>query len=262
MPTAPPNGMPTIFPSLGYRDVRAAIDWLTRVFGFESLAAHPNDAGSIEHAELASGTSVLMVNSRALPAEERPRFNAPYVYVADVRAHYERVKAAGAEITHDYEQKAYGGTGYSCRDLEGNEWSFGSYVPKPARPIFGAIAYLCCKDATAALAFYERAFGAVETGERYSEPDGKIGHAELGFGQATLYVSDEYPEIGVRSPESIGGTASSVVLAVADCDALFNRAVQAGARAERPPKDEPYGRMAVILDPFGHRWMLHQEQHP
>ncbi len=133
----------TIHPCLFYRDTRAAIDWLERAFGFRQLMAVPDEQGRIVHAELALGPVVIMagdVGAGSMAKATTPRDSGGYtqsVYVAldddDVRAHYERAKAAGAEITRELETNDYGGTGYVVRDPEGHEWSFGSYRPEISR---------------------------------------------------------------------------------------------------------------------------------
>lgn len=87
-------------------------------------------------------------------------------------------------------------------------------------------------------------------------PDGRIGHAELEVSGALLYVSDEFPELQLRAPAPGGDISVSLQAYVPDVDALTERAVRVGAVLERPPSDQPYGRSAVIRDPFGHRWML------
>ncbi|HEY7801528.1 MAG TPA: VOC family protein [Dehalococcoidia bacterium] len=116
-------------------------------------------------------------------------------------------------------------------------------------------AYLCAKGAADAIAFYERAFGANEL-YRLENDDGTIGHAEIQIGQTTLYVSDEAPQLGVLSPATLKGNSTSFVLDVDDCDAAFQRAVDAGATVERPLADNPYGRGGWVVDPFGHRWSI------
>ena len=120
----------------------------------------------------------------------------------------------------------------------------------------GATPYLCVAGAAAAIEFYGRAFGAVET-LRLAEPGGRIGHAELRIGDAPIMLSDEYPEMGVRSPASLGGSPLTIHLYVADVDALFARATAAGATVAREVADQFYGdRTCTLLDPFGHRWMF------
>ncbi len=116
--------------------------------------------------------------------------------------------------------------------------------------------YLCCRDAARALAFYREAFGAVET-MRLAEPGGRIGHAEMTIDGATIMLSDEYPEVDIRSPQALGGTPVMVHLIVADVDAVAARAVAAGATLERPVADQFYGdRSGQLRDPFGHRWSI------
>lgn len=254
----PPNGMPTFQAALAYRDAPAAIDWLERVFGFRRLLVVPGESeGTVAHAEMAFGNGTIMLGTKPGEHTAHAAMNAPYVWVADVRAHYDRAVAAGAEITRPYEEKDYGGSGYSVKDCEGNEWSFGNYTPTPAFPVYGAVPYLAVRRAAEAIDFYSKAFGAVEAGERYQEEDGRIGHAELAIGPVVLYLSDEYAEIDVLGPESRGGATSSIVLQAADTDAVVEQAVSAGATVLREPKDDPYGRMATLADPFGHRWMIH-----
>jgi len=90
-----------------------------------------------------------------------------------------------------------------------------------------------------------------------TDDDGKVGHATMSIGGDTFYLSEEWPEGGVFSPETLGGTPISLHLEVDDVDMAFKQAVGAGATAEREPADQFYGdRNAVVRDPFGHRWML------
>lgn len=118
----------------------------------------------------------------------------------------------------------------------------------------GLTPYLCCADAAAAIEFYTTVFGAAQV-QRWTAPDGRIGHAELELAGQRLYVADEHPEIGVRGPRTLGGTAVSFVLNVPDADATVARAVDAGAALERPVTMQEFGvRAGWIVDPFGHRW--------
>ncbi len=120
----------------------------------------------------------------------------------------------------------------------------------------GATPYLCCRNAAAALDFYQRAFGATEI-MRLAEPSGRIGHAEIKIGDAVVMISDEYEEMGVRSPQGLGGSPVGIHLYVDDVDAMAAQAVAAGATLDRPVADQFYGdRSAPLTDPFGHRWFL------
>jgi PhnB protein len=117
--------------------------------------------------------------------------------------------------------------------------------------------YLSVRGADRAIAFYVEAFGASER-YRLPMPDGRIGHAELAIDGVSFWLADEYPEMKIAGPESLGGTAVSLVLYVGDVDAFVARAAARGATVERDPEDEFYGdRTGVLLDPFGHRWMIH-----
>ncbi|MGN7724571.1 VOC family protein [Luteimonas sp. 22616] len=129
----------TIIPCLRYRDAFAAIDWLCRAFGFEKQAVYA-DGDTVHHAQLTFGNGMIMLGSAdnasdwgrqiAQPEEIGKReTQSPCVIVRDTDAHYARAKAAGAQIVMDISDQDYGGRGYSCRDLEGHLWWFGSYDP-------------------------------------------------------------------------------------------------------------------------------------
>lgn len=117
--------------------------------------------------------------------------------------------------------------------------------------------YITVKGAARAIAFYKKVFGAVESGARYTEPNGRIGHAEIEIDGAKIMLSDEHPEIDVLSPETLGGTPMTLHLRVADAGAVAERAAAAGAVIQRAVEDQPYGeRSGTLKDPFGHRWMI------
>jgi carbohydrate kinase (thermoresistant glucokinase family) len=129
----------TIIPCLRYRDALAAIEWLCRAFGFEKHAVYA-DGETVHHAQLTFGNGMVMLGSADNRSAWGKRMVQPdeiggretqacYVIVADCPAHYARAKAAGAVIEDELETKDYGGSGYSCRDLEGHLWSFGDYDP-------------------------------------------------------------------------------------------------------------------------------------
>jgi len=116
--------------------------------------------------------------------------------------------------------------------------------------------YLIIKGATSAIEFYKKAFGATES-VRMPTPDGKVGHAEIKIGDSTIMMADEFPQMGARGPESIGGSPVSLMLYVEDVDALFNRAIAAGGKVQRPVADQFYGdRSGALVDPFGHIWHI------
>lgn len=116
--------------------------------------------------------------------------------------------------------------------------------------------YLRVHSAAEAIAFYASAFGAVEQ-FRLTEPNGRIGHAEMKLGPSTIMLSDEYPETGISGPRALGGTTFAIHLHVDDVDRAFEQAVAAGATVVRPLKDQFYGeRSGLLRDPYGHEWLL------
>jgi PhnB protein len=119
-----------------------------------------------------------------------------------------------------------------------------------------ATPYLIIKDAAKAIEFYKEAFGAKEM-MRMSQPDGRIGHAEVRIGDSPIMLADEFPEMGARSPQSLGGSPVSILLYVEDVDAFAKQAVAAGTKVVRPVKDQFYGdRSGSFEDPFGHQWHI------
>jgi PhnB protein len=124
--------------------------------------------------------------------------------------------------------------------------------------------YLYIRGAAGAIDFYKRAFGAVEL-FRMPMPDGRIGHAEIQIGNSVVMLADEHPEMGARSPQTLGGASSGYMIYVEDVDAQFPKAVAAGAKVQRPLKDQFYGdRSATVEDPYGHVWTIstHKEDVP
>lgn len=119
------------------------------------------------------------------------------------------------------------------------------------------IPYLTVDDGAAAIAFYAAAFGAREIGERYTDDDGRIGHATLRIGDADLFLSDEYHDVGAYSPRTVGHSTAAIVLEVDDVDVTYAAAIAAGATVDREPADGGDGaRRGWLVDPFGHRWAV------
>jgi uncharacterized glyoxalase superfamily protein PhnB len=119
--------------------------------------------------------------------------------------------------------------------------------------------YIIVSDARRAMDWYVEVFGAQRRGEFHVNADGTIGHAEAGIGDAVLMfaeASDLWPDVPVRAPDSPATFSHTLHLEVDDVDLTTERARRAGASVEREPVDQPYGRGSVIVDPFGHRWIL------
>jgi uncharacterized glyoxalase superfamily protein PhnB len=124
---------PTLYPLIRYTDAPEAIAFLTDAFGFREREVIANEDGTIAHAELSYGTSVLMLGSDREDHRYGRRAGQGWIYVAieDPDAHCERARAAGAEIITELHDTDYGSRDYGARDLEGNTWHFGTYRPGP-----------------------------------------------------------------------------------------------------------------------------------
>lgn len=139
MPSLAKDTRATVIPCLRYRDAPAAIAWLRETFGFEEQLVVPGEGGTIAHAQLSLGNGMVMLGS-AVDSEYGRMTKHPdevgglgtqsvYVIVSDPDAIHDRAKSAGAKIEIAIKDEDYGGRGFTCRDLEGHLWSFGSYDP-------------------------------------------------------------------------------------------------------------------------------------
>lgn len=112
------------------------------------------------------------------------------------------------------------------------------------------------RNASEALEFYGNAFGAAVV-SRFDGPGGSVMHAQIKIGNAMIMISDEFPDWGALGPKAIGGTPVTLCLYVDDCDAVFERAIAAGATSKMPPSDQFWGdRYGKLEDPFGHSWSV------
>ncbi|WP_327413269.1 VOC family protein [Streptomyces sp. NBC_01233] len=128
-------GVPSICPTLVYRDAKAAIRLLTEAFGFSQVEVYEGEDGSVVHAELAYGNGVVMLGSKGTggvfdKAMEGAGPSGIYVVVDDVDAHHRRAAEHGVEIVMEPKDQDYGSRDYMARDAEGNIWSFGTYAPQ------------------------------------------------------------------------------------------------------------------------------------
>jgi len=115
--------------------------------------------------------------------------------------------------------------------------------------------YLICDGAADAIEYYKKAFGATELFRM--DHEGKIGHAELKIGDSPIMLADEYPQMGYRSPKTLGGTPVSIMIYVPNVDTVYKQAIDAGATEVKPLQDQFYGdRSGTLTDPFGHVWTI------
>jgi PhnB protein len=146
--------------------------------------------------------------------------------------------------------------------MKGEEMMAGKQKAAPAG-FHTATPYLTINGAARAIEFYKKAYGATEV-MRFAHGD-KIAHAEIQIGDSKIMLSDEFPEMGMRSPQALGGSPTAIYLYVDNVDAVADRAVTQGAKTVRPVEDKFYGdRSGTVQDPFGHVWHLatHKEDVP
>jgi PhnB protein len=116
--------------------------------------------------------------------------------------------------------------------------------------------HISCRNGNEAVAFYQRAFGAVVE-MSFNMPDGRLMHSQLNIDGASIFVMDEFPERGGLGPQSLGGTPVMLALRVNDCDAAFQRAIDAGCEVLMPLEDMFWGdRWGLLADPYGHKWTV------
>jgi PhnB protein len=119
-----------------------------------------------------------------------------------------------------------------------------------------ATPYLIVQGAADAIEFYKHTFGATEM-LRMADPQGRVGHAEIRIGDSVIMLAEEHPGMGYRAPRSLGGSSVSILLYLEEVDAVFDRAVKAGAKVLRPVANQFYGdRSGTLEDPFGHIWTI------
>jgi PhnB protein len=273
-----PEGWHTVTPRLFAADAARLVDFLKHAFG-ASGSFRPDGPSEIH-----IGDSIVMV-SEAGVREAMPAFL--YLYLDDVDAAYQRALELGATLIEEPKNMFYGDRRATVRDPFGNIWQITTHqedltleelrhrragstrqettfkehsMPAKVNPTpAGASAvtpYLSVSNAAQMIEFYKKVFGAVET-MRLEQPDGRIGHAELKINGAAIMLADEFPEIGLLSPKTLGGTRSPVFihLYVENVDEVYKRALSAGATSLREPADQFYGeRNAQVPDPSGHCW--------
>jgi uncharacterized glyoxalase superfamily protein PhnB len=245
---------PNIFPVLRYKDAPAAMAWLGRAFGFETQGSFANPDGTIAHAELRLGAGVIGISSDHGHSPDNPWSavrQGIYVRVAEIDAHHDRARSAGAGIVKPVADTSYGSREYSARDLDGHLWGFGTYEmgAQPGEP--NIFPELRCPSGPRAIAWLRDAFG-FEPVVEVPGPAGTTVHAELrlGDGFVMLATADE-------GGSAWGNQDQAISVHVDNPDALFTRATSAGAAVVLPLATTPYGaRHFWVRDPEGFLWGL------
>ena len=244
-------GFHTITPYLIVREAAELIDFVKQVFGAEEQFRSIGSAGGI-HCEIRLGDSMVMIGGGGA-WRGTPTPTALHVYVRDTDATYQRALGAGATSLRAPADQDYGDRDASMRDPYGNHWYIGTHTqagPENFIPqgLHVVNVYLHPTSGEATIGFLKSAFGADEL-ERAQSPDGVIHHAKLRIGDSVLEMGEAHAEFQPMP--------TTFYLYVEDCDALYHRAVAAGAESLNPPADQDYGdRNAGVRDPFGNTWYL------
>jgi PhnB protein len=247
-----PKGYSTLTTYLVAQDADALVDFIKKTFDAEELfRGGPGSEGGM-HCEVRIGDSMLMVGGGGAGLKWRgtPMPSAFHIYVADCDATYARALQAGATSIDEPADQVYGERSASVKDTAGNSWYIATYKGEsyrwPGAPTLQP--YLHPLRAEPVLNFVKRAFGAVELG-RHATPDGVIHHTTVKIGTALMEMGEAH---GSYQP-----MPTMFYLYVEDCDALYRRALSAGATSISEPQDQPYGdRSAGVTDPFGNKWYI------
>ena len=246
-----PKGFRTVTPYMIAEDGPALLDFAKKAFGAEEMFRGIGSAGGI-HGEVKIGDSTLMMGG-GIPGKEfraTPSTVALHVYVKDTDAVYEQALAAGATSVGEPKDQEYGERSAGVKDPAGNYWYIAThkgprYVPEGLNDVN---VYMHPLRAEPVINFLRRGFGAQELA-KHASPDGVVHHAEVRVGTSVLEMGEAH---GPYQP-----MASVLYLYVPDVDAVYRRALAAGATSISEPADQPYGdRNAGVKDPFGNTWYI------
>jgi PhnB protein len=243
-----PAGLYTITPYLIVNGAAQFIDFMKQAFGAEEIARFAAPDGRLMHAEVRIRDSKIEVGDSN--EQYPPRPGALHIYVPDADRVYESALAAGATSLHALTDQPYGDREGSVRDPLGNNWYIathqgGSHVPEGLRTV---TPYLHASGSDKLIEFLKEAFTAEELGVYRSE-DGTVLHAKIRIGESVIEMGESH---GQWQPMPMG-----FHFHVPNTDAIYARALEAGAKALYPPEDKPYGeRSAGVLDPAGNSWFI------
>jgi PhnB protein len=246
-----PRGFRMVTPYLVAENGPALLEFAKQAFAAEETFSAMGAAGGL-HAEVRIGDSMLMMGGGVAgkPFNAKPHTAALHIYVHDIDAVYKKALQAGASSISEPQDHEYGERGAGVKDLFGNHWYIatrkGATYKWEGAP--DVQAYLHPLRAEPVMDFLKRAFGAEELG-RHTAPDGVIHHLMLKIGTSYLEMGEAH---GPYQPMQ-----SMFYLYVPDCDAVYRRALAAGAKSMQEPADQPYGdRTSAATDPFGNTWYI------
>ncbi|MFZ0770111.1 MAG: VOC family protein [Candidatus Sulfotelmatobacter sp.] len=245
-----PSGHRMVTPYLVAEDGVALLEFAKQAFGAEETLRAMTPTGV--HGEVRIGDSMVMmgggVAGKKFPATLHP--NALHVHVEDADAVCQKAVAAGATLIDEPRDQEYGERSGTVKDAAGNFWYIAThkgenYVPKG---LHNVNPYLHPLRAEPLIGFLKRAFGAEEVA-KYASPDGVVHHAQVRIGDAVLEMGEAQ---GKYQP-----MPAMFYVYVPDCDAVYRRALAAGAKSMQEPADQPYGdRNSAVTDPFGNTWYI------
>jgi PhnB protein len=246
-----PRGFHKVTPYVVTPDGDGMIDFAKNAFGAEVVMRAVGEAGGV-HGEVRIGDTMLMMGGGVAgkPFAAKPQLTALHVYVEDTDAVYQNALKAGATSIGAPQDHEYGERGASVKDPFGNFWYIAtqkgkSYIPKGMHSVN---VYLHPLRAEPVIGFLKRAFGAQEIA-KYASPDGVVHHAQVRVGDSVVEMGEAH---GPYQP-----MPSMFYVYVPDCDAVYQRALAAGAKSLHPLTDQPYGdRNAAVTDPFGNIWYV------
>jgi PhnB protein len=249
-----PPGFHMVTPYLVAENGPALLEFTKQAFGAEETFRVITPAGGL-HAEARIGDSTLMVGGGISGREIRstPKTHALHIYVEDADAVCEKALAAGATLIDKPRDQEYGERSGSVKDPAGNIWYVATHKGESyiAKGLNNVNAYLLPLRAEPVITFLKRAFGAQELA-KYASPDGVVHHAEIRVGDSVVEMGEAYGQHSQYDP-----MPTMFYLYVPDCDAVYQRALAAGAKSIEEPADQPYGdRTSGVTDPFGNTWYI------
>ena len=237
------EGFHTVTPYITVPDGGQLIDFLKRTFGAEEVVRHTTPRGF--HAEVRIGDTVLMIGS-AESVRGQEKTGAFHVYVPDCDAVYQRAIEAGATSLGAPSDHHYGERAGYVKDASGNDWYIATHLgAKPAlEGRWMVTPFVHPASVPKYMDFLTKAFGAAKLA--LYEDSGRVAYAAAQIGDAVIEMGE---------PHDAATPRAGFYLYVDDCDAVYQRAIDAGATSLWPPADQPYGdRTAGIVDPFGYQW--------
>jgi uncharacterized glyoxalase superfamily protein PhnB len=266
----------TLLSHIVYRDLEAAIVWLSQAFGF---VEHYRYGRPPSGAQMSAGNAWVMLrqarDGEATPKELGFGTQSLTVFIEDIEAHFARAKFAGVTVLENLHETEYGELQYAAEDLGGHHWLFSRHARDVSPADWGATVshavvptpqispMLAVRDADAAIEFYKAAFGATVLWHL-----GGDGHVVSGLSVrgARFFLATEAPLYGTRGPDSARFTTVRIELFVDDPEAVQGRALAAGAVLNSPVEEHthemtgpyPIRRMlqGAVIDPFGHMWLV------